>query len=103
MGRIKIIYTEFAQRCIEEIKAYYIKEAGVKIASKVIKAILSKANTLKNYPNIGTIEPSNSEFKFIVIFEYKIIFKRIDDVFIIADIFHCAQNPNKIGDEDRHL
>lgn len=99
---LRIYWTDFAKIELKNIFDYYHKKVSLKIAKKIAKQIVEKADSLSGFPEIGATEellenrPQN--FRYTVITNYKIIYwineekKRIE----IVDVFDTRQNPKKI-------
>ncbi|MDW5289473.1 type II toxin-antitoxin system RelE/ParE family toxin [Formosa sp. PL04] len=99
---LKLFWTDFAQKELENIYSFFRKKAGSKIAKKLINEIYSETLKLKNQPEIGQIEAllinREQKFRFLVFKNYKIIYwinekeHRVE----INDVFDTRQNPIKI-------
>lgn len=96
MEKIKIEYAQYAQWAFDDIFSYYSTCASESIAIKVCEEILDSIENLAVDPNMGSIEPYTKDFKFILCYDFKIIYRKIDNIILIADIFHTSQNPIKI-------
>ena len=95
---MKIIWSEFAETQLDEIYAYYEKEASARVAGKII----NESKKLIKSPLIGQQEEllkhREIEYRYIVFKNYKLIYS-VDDTngFIkIADVFDTRQNPPKL-------
>ena len=53
---LKIIWSEFAETQLDEIYNYYIKEAGPRVAKKLLKGIINEPEKLIKTPHIGQEE-----------------------------------------------
>jgi len=97
---VKVIWSAFALHQLKKIHNYYKIEAGEKIAQKLTKSIVETTIQLASNPQIGTIEHllahTKYEYRFVVMKNYKIIY-RIDNEFVsIISVFDTRQNPEKI-------
>ena len=92
MEKINIEYAQYAQWAFDDIFSC----ASESIAIKVCEEILDAIEYLAVDPNMGSIEPYSKDFKFILCYDFKIIYRKIDNLILIADIFHTSQNPDKI-------
>lgn len=99
---MKIIWSEFAETQLDEIYAYYEKEASARVAEKIIIGIINESKKLIKSPLIGQQEEllkhREIEYRYIVFKNYKLIYS-VDDTngFIkIADVFDTRQNPPKL-------
>jgi len=98
----KIVWSEFAERQLDEIYAYYSASVSLQIASNIVLRILNDIDILCNHPKLGQIEKlltnRKTTYRYLVSTNYKIIYnvdqglKQIK----IADVFDARQNPEKI-------
>ena len=101
----KIIWSAFAEQQIDEIFIYYKSRAGIKVASKIVKAILRKPNLLLNNHHIGTLEPHldgrPEQYKYLITTNYKIIYAvdKDKELIKVVDVFDTRQNPIKLDRE----
>lgn len=99
---LKIIWSEFAETQLDEIYKYYEKEAGSKIAKKLMKGIINEPKKLIKTPHIGQeealLKQRKIEYRYLVFKNYKLIYSvDTENGFIkIADIFDTRQNPPKL-------
>lgn len=99
----KIIWSDFAEKQIDEIhKFYYTKTKSLNIANRIISGILIAPDSLKHSPETGQREPALTnrklEYRYIVESNYKLTYtidKEKKQV-RITDIFDTRQNPTKI-------
>lgn len=96
MENKEIIFSSLARENLKTIYQYYIENASENIADYVLNKIIEKIESINLYPNVGNKEPFAVDFKFVLVYNYKIIFRLIDNKIYIADVFHTSQNPNKI-------
>lgn len=99
---VEIIWTIFSKRQLTEIYHYYIENASLSVAQKLILGIVEESKRLVDNYEIGQREEflldRNKEFRYIVFKKYKIIYwynaekSRIE----ISDVFDTRQNPVKI-------
>jgi plasmid stabilization system protein ParE len=100
--KLKIIWSKFAEFQLDEIYEYYKKEAGKRIAKKVLKDIINEPNKLINSSEIGQVEDLLKDreisYRYFICNHYKIIYSiDLENKFIkIADVFDTRQNPPKI-------
>ncbi len=97
---MQIFWTEFAKNQINDIYDYYNLVAGHYIAKIITNEILAKVERLEYFPDSGTLEPNlsilNSDHKYILVTNYKVIYRIIQDNIYITDVFDTRQSPNKI-------
>jgi plasmid stabilization system protein ParE len=99
MGQIR--WTKKALSQLERNISYISQEQSKVYAETVLVRIFTAIDLLHNNPRMGTIEPfleyRNKEYRYLVVWSYKIIYKvHHDDSILIARVFHTAQNPLKI-------
>jgi plasmid stabilization system protein ParE len=96
----QIKWTNFAISELKNIFLYYRIVAGEKTAEKIKKSILISTKPLIKQPLIGALEENLTELKqghrYLVVGNYKIIYRIIDNEVYITDIFDCRQNPTKM-------
>ncbi|MFN8843631.1 MAG: type II toxin-antitoxin system RelE/ParE family toxin [Chryseotalea sp.] len=74
--------------------------ASDKVADKIRKSIFDGTKPLIKQPLIGAVEENlidlGQEHRYIVVDNYKIIYRVIQLDIYITDIFDCRQNPKKM-------
>jgi plasmid stabilization system protein ParE len=97
---IKVFWTQTALNDIEGIFDYYKHKASPKIARKLVKEIVKTTIYIQNLPKVGRIEEllidRNFEYRFLIVGNYKIIYRIEDNYIKIATVFDTRQNPEKI-------
>ena len=103
---MKIVWTDFAIENLKSIFDYYVTKANRKVAHKIRKQILDSTKQLIKNPDSGQLEfyleRINLNHRYILIKNYKIIYRTIDNQIVISDIFDVRQNPIKMNDENRY-
>lgn len=98
---MQVEITRFARLQLMEIYNYYKLKASERIALQITHKILDSVEELGSLRGIGSIEPNlahlHGNYKYIVCGNYKIIFRAIEDVVYVTDIFDCRQDPLKIS------
>ena len=99
---LKIHWTGFAKKELQNIFNYYKENAGFKVATKLSEQIVKQTLKLSDQPEIGAKEEylneRKQEFRHLIYKNYKIIYwiniekNRID----ISDVFDTRQNPIKL-------
>jgi len=96
----QIIWTNFAISELKNIYLYYRMIASDKVADKIRKSIFDGTKPLIKQPLIGAVEENlidlGQEHRYIVVDNYKIIYRVIQLDIYITDIFDCRQNPKKM-------
>ncbi|MCF6294462.1 MAG: type II toxin-antitoxin system RelE/ParE family toxin [Flavobacteriaceae bacterium] len=99
---LKVIWSDFAEKQLDEIFEYYFKNISNRTAKKIAGNILLETKKLGKTPFIGQMEDllidRNTEYRYLIYTNYKIIYS-VDEPngFVkIADIFDSRQNPVKV-------
>jgi toxin ParE1/3/4 len=102
---MKIILSDFSKKKIADIYTFHKKKVNIKVANSIKSKILSRINELRTHPNLGqkelSLEGLTFHYLFLVIGNYKIIYRQAKDYILITDIFDVRQNPTKINKENR--
>jgi len=97
---VKVDWSYRATNQLERAVQYIREEQGLAYATIVAEKILSSTRNLESTPRIGPIEPllehKKSEYRYLVVWSYKVIYKVEKDRVIISRIFHTSQDPNKL-------
>ena len=95
----KIIWSYKSRESLNYIYEY-IKIDSFQNAKKVKRKIIEIVSDLLIFPEKYSrehfLDKSKGNFRFAVIWSYKIIYEITENEIIILDIFHTAQNPMKI-------
>lgn len=99
---LKIYWTNFAKKELQNIFDYYKENASLRVATKLSEQIVKQTLKLSDQTEIGAkellLEKREQEFRYLVYKNYKIIYwnnkekNRID----ISDVFDTRQNPIKL-------
>ena len=75
---LKIHWTDFAKKELQNIFEYYKEKASLRIATNLTEKIVKQTLKLSNQPKIGAKETSlkerEQEFRYLVYKNYKIIY-----------------------------
>ena len=97
---VKVIWTKRAFDQLERAIRYIKEEQGTSYAEIVLRKTLEKTRLLENSPKIGQIEPllkhKKSEYRYILVWSYKIIYRLDKNKVVISRVFHTARNPKKL-------
>ena len=97
---VKVLWTDSSLAQLQEIFDYHSIIVSTSVASKIVKRIVKKSLLLESNPLIGVKEPlltnRTFEYRFIVVTNYKIIYRFNDNIARIVSVFDCRQNPQKI-------
>lgn len=97
---VKVLWTDTSLAQLQEIFDYYSFNASFSVASKIVKRIVKKSILLESNPFIGVKETLLTdrpfEYRFLVVNNYKIIYRFNDNIIRIVSVFDCRQNPQKM-------
>ncbi len=95
-----ILWSEFAYNNLIEIYEYYKDVAGVSVAKKIKTTLFKSTKQLLKNPYSGQIENSLSilghKHRYLVVGNYKVMYKLVEKAVLITDLFDTRQNPEKI-------
>ena len=98
---MKLVITYHARRRLKEIHDYYKEKANQKIADKIKSGIRKRLKRIEDNPLGGQKEEYLHELDFehrrIVEGNYKIIYRIINNVIYVTDIFDSRQDPSKMN------
>ncbi len=98
--KLKIIWDDEAKYSLRSIYNYIKKRESVETAKKVRDKIADSAKSLNDFPEkfeeepVLKSEPENYRYK--VIWSYKIIYEVAEEAIYIVDIFHTSRDPSNI-------
>lgn len=94
---MKVIWSKQARKSLANIYDH-IRQDNQKKAEKVLETLLEKADSLSDSRIEYPVDPivNKDRYRFILQWNYKIIYERMHDKVIIIDIFHTSQNPGKM-------
>ena len=96
----QVIWTKKASGQFERAIKYIFKEQGFYYAEIVREKILQTTTLLEGQPQMGTIEPllihKKSEYRFLLVWSYKIIYRTSKDTVIISRVFHTSRSPKRL-------
>jgi len=100
MQTYKVIISDLAKVDLQNIVCYITDIESVTRAKHVERGILSEMKRLRHfpaaYPKDEYASTAGKEIRFIVKWNYNILFFIDADTVQIAGIFHTAQNPDKL-------
>ncbi len=96
----KIIWSKTATNQLKRQVQFIKQERGRYYAELVLSRILDGVTYLERFPKLGTIEPllqsRRFEYRFLVVWRYKIIYRVSDKKVYISRVFETSQKPTKI-------
>lgn len=97
---VKVTWTKRAFGQLERAIKYIKDEQGIFYAETVLNKILSTTSLLEENPKIGKIEVllahKKSEYRVLVVWSYKIIYRVASDRVVISRVFHTSRNPKRL-------
>jgi len=97
---VEITWTKKATAQLNREIIYIETQTSSAQADKVRQKILVHISHLEQHPHMGGIESLLShmkyEYRYVVIWSYKIIYRIAKDKVIISRIFHTSRNPEKM-------
>lgn len=97
--QLKVLWSQRAKTELDDIYEY-IKTDSPSAAKKVKKTIVQRAASLNDFPEKFPQEPflafEKENYRYAILWSYKLIFEITNSSIIIATIFHTSQSPNKI-------
>jgi len=97
---VEVVWTVRAKDQLKRNIRFISEEQGDYYARIVLDAILSDTAKLAFAPDIGTKEPllahKKSTYRFLVVWSFKIIYRRSVKRVIISRVFHSSRSPDKL-------
>ncbi|MEP2770595.1 MAG: type II toxin-antitoxin system RelE/ParE family toxin [Fulvivirga sp.] len=97
---VKVIWTKKAFGQLERAIKYIREEQGISYAETVLNKILQTTELLEHSPQMGPVEPlllhKKSEYRFLVVWSYKIIYRTTKEKAVISRVFHTSRNPKRL-------
>ncbi|UII19595.1 type II toxin-antitoxin system RelE/ParE family toxin [Fulvivirga ligni] len=98
--KLKIIWDDEAKFALRHIYKYLKKRESADVARKVRNKIVSGVKKLNVFPEKFEQEPvllqELGNYRYKVIWSYKIIYEVTKEAVYIVDIFHTSRNPSNI-------
>jgi toxin ParE1/3/4 len=99
---MRLVITLPARDSLKDIHEYYKANVSKRIADKIKSGIVQKLNFLSHHPHSGqeeeTLKELNLGHRRIVQGNYKIIYRIIENVIYVTDIFDSRRDPSKVND-----
>ena len=98
---MKIVVTIPAKESLKDIHDYYKENSSIRIADKIKSGIAKKLKFIALHPLTGqeeeTLRELNLGHRRMVEGNYKIIYRIIDNVIYVTDIFDSRRDPSKVN------
>jgi plasmid stabilization system protein ParE len=99
--KLKVIWDDEAKKSLRNIYFYIKNRESQTQAIRVRKKIVEQAKTLSSFPEKFVEEPNlkseRGNYRFKVIWSYKIIYEITPEAIIVLDIFHTSRDPQLIS------
>jgi plasmid stabilization system protein ParE len=96
----KIVWTQTALKQLERIVKFIEQEQGPSVARTVGERIIDRSEHLEKFPEMGVVEQllahKKFQYRFLVVWSYKIIYRVTKNRITISRVFHTAQNPKRL-------
>jgi toxin ParE1/3/4 len=97
---VEVIWTKLATNQLERAVKYIQSEQGTFYAQLVLDKILETTSQLESFPKRAQTEPllkhKRTEYRYLVVWSYKIIYRIGNNKVIVSRVFHTAQHPSKV-------
>jgi toxin ParE1/3/4 len=102
---VKVLWSDTSLAQLQDIFDYYNLRVSTNVATKIVKELVERSFILETNPLIGVKEPllgkRQYEYRFIVVNNYKIIYRFNNNIARIVSVFDCRQNPRKVEEIER--
>ncbi|UXX80055.1 type II toxin-antitoxin system RelE/ParE family toxin [Reichenbachiella carrageenanivorans] len=99
--KFKVVWNDDAKYALKNIYHYIKERESIERAKKVRNEIAASAKSLNVFPEKFVEDPYLKEepgnFRFKVIWSYKIIYEVTSEAIMVLDIFHTSRNPDRIS------
>ena len=93
----KIIWSKKSKTSLIEIKEYFTENTSPRIANRLVKEIINKAQLLFAGQKDPFLEFKNQDFRYLIFKNYKLVYRvENQDLIKIYEVFDCRQDPEKI-------
>ena len=97
---MKVVWSAWSLQQLEDIHAWYSMHASPAVADRIIANILSVTRLLEQFPFGGQVEPwleyQGLGHRRVVVGNYKVVFRVLEDEVRIVDVFDSRQDPLKM-------
>ncbi len=101
MKKLKVIWNNEAKYALRNIFNYIKERDSAEAAKKVRDEIVTSAKNLNVFPEKFAEDPylkdEPGNYRFKVIWSYKIIYEVTPESIIVLDIFHSSRDPGNIS------
>ncbi len=97
---VEVIWSNRAASQLERVITFLAEEQSPSVARTVLERILDRTRSLTEHPEMGQKEPllahKISEYRYLIVWSYKVIYKKEKERVIISRIFHTSRDPGKL-------
>ena len=97
---VEIIWSRIAEDQLRRAVQYIQVEQGTFYANLVLHKVLESVEYLADFPKSGAVEPllrhKKGEYRYVIAWSYKVIYRVSAKRIFIARVFHTSQNPSKL-------
>lgn len=98
---MRLLVSEYAAARLDDIWYYHATGATTRTADRIVNKIVDDIDWLLDHPRGGQYEPLldhlGLKHRRLVSGNYKIIYRIIDDLIFVSDIFDTRQDPEKMA------
>ena len=97
---MKVVWSAWALRQLDEIHAWYSAEASPTVADRISEDILAGTSLLEQVPFGGQVEPwlehQGLGHRRVVVGNHKVVYRVHEEEVRIVDVFDGRQDPGKM-------
>jgi len=97
---IRVLWSDTSLKQLQDIFDYYSLNESVTLADKIVKKIVEKSIQLETkplaYPKEPLLKNKQFEYRYLVVGNYKLIYRFNDQIVRVVSVFDCRQNPAKL-------
>jgi len=98
---VRVQVSQYAAQQLDGIWDYYAAEAGERVADRITKKVVDDIDRLVDHPRGGQYEPLldhlGLKHRRLVSGHYKVVYRIMDDLIFVLDIFDARQDPEKMA------
>ena len=97
---MRVVWSAWSLQQLDEIHEWYRTQASAAVADRIVEDILAVTRLLEQFPYGGQIEPwledQDLGHRRVVIRNYKVVYRILEDAVRIVDVFDSRQDPQKM-------
>ncbi len=95
-----IEWSEAALASLEEVAEFLVRTVERRATRKILNKITRRVQLLAKHPKIGQreelLEDRPDEYRYLVVGNYKIIYRVASEKIVITFVFDCRRHPEKL-------